>query len=54
MKFGDPNHPFRQTTETARKAGLAAKKKSPWGKGRVFNSRQSAERAKASGFKEQL
>jgi hypothetical protein len=29
--FG-PGHPYKQTTEMARKAGKIAAKKSPWGK----------------------
>lgn len=29
--FG-PGHPYRQTTEAARKAGKVARTKSPWGK----------------------
>jgi hypothetical protein len=30
IPFGDPRHPFRQTTEQARKAALCNKGKTPW------------------------
>lgn len=30
--FGNPLHPFKQTTETARKAAVKGKRASPWSK----------------------
>lgn len=35
--FG-PNHPFKQTTEAARKAGKAARKVSSWNRGPMILS----------------
>lgn len=32
IPFGDPRHPYRQTTEMARKAAQANKGKTPWRK----------------------
>ena len=37
LPFG-PSHPYRQTTEMARKAAQANKDTSPWRKGRMINS----------------
>lgn len=33
IPFGDPRHPYRQTTEMATKAAQANKGKTPWRKG---------------------
>jgi hypothetical protein len=43
IPFGDPRHPFRQTTETATKAAKIARKVSPWGSGPMCSGKRAAE-----------
>lgn len=38
IPFGDPRHPWRQTTESARKAARANRGKTPWRKFRLPGS----------------
>ena len=43
IPFGDPRHPFEQTTETARKAAKVARKVSPWGRGPMCSGKRAAK-----------
>ncbi len=43
IPFGDPRHPYKQTTEVARRAGLKGKAASPWGKGTLVVSKRAAK-----------
>lgn len=45
VPFGDPRHPFKPCTETARRAGKKGKAKSPWAKTPMFQRGRLNERS---------